>query len=199
MTTLVNRLQVRESTSAKHLTTPGPTDDELAEVMRAAVAVPEHGGIRPWRFLVVREAAQRRLSDVFVEDLLADSPDASETEIAKRRDGPLRSPLLIVVAVSPREHPKVPEVEQVVAGGLSAFVLQSCFHDMGYGAVWVTGNPAYSPRVKAALGLAPTDHIVGFVHVGTRGPDAPPTPRKARPDPTAFLAEWTGPTETVES
>jgi nitroreductase len=192
VTSLVERLQLRESTSAKHLTTPGPTDDELAEVLRAAVAVPEHGAIRPWRFLIVREEGQRRLSDVFVEDLLAGSPDAPETEIAKRRDGPLRSPLLIVVAVSPREHPKVPEIEQVVAGGLSAFVIQSCFHDMGYGAVWVTGNPAYSDRVKAALGLEPTDHIVGFVHVGTRGPGAQTAPRKKRPEAGDFMREWAG-------
>jgi len=192
VTTLVERLQVRESTSAKHLTAPGPTDDELSEVLRAAVAVPEHGAIRPWRFLIVREAGQRRLSDIFVEDLLADHPDASEQEIAKRRDGPLRSPLLIVIAASTRDHPKVPEVEQVVAAGLSAFVIQSCFHDMGYGAVWVTGNPAYSDRVKASLGLDPADHIVGFVHVGTRGPGAHAAPQKKRPDPTDYVCEWTG-------
>ncbi|MBB4313336.1 nitroreductase family protein [Roseospira marina] len=192
MTSLVQRLQVRESTSAKNLTTPGPTDDELAEVMRAAVAVPEHGAIRPWRFLMVREAGQRRLSEVFVDDLLAVDPEASETEIAKRRDGPLRSPLLIVVAVSPRAHPKVPEIEQVVAGGLSAFVIQSCFHDMGYGAVWVTGQPSYSERVKTALGLAPTDHIIGFVHVGTRGPGASASPPKKRPEPSDYIVEWTG-------
>ncbi|MBB4286222.1 nitroreductase family protein [Roseospira goensis] len=191
MTTLVERLQARQSTSAKHLTAPGPTDDELAEVFRAAVAVPEHGAIRPWRFLVVRERGQQRLSEVFVDDLLAEEPDAGEAEIAKRRDGPRRAPLLIVVAASPRAHPKVPEVEQVVTAGLAAFVIQSCFHDMGYGAVWVTGHPAYSDRVKAALGLAPTDHIVGFIHVGTRGPEAP-NRRKTRPEPDAFVSEWTG-------
>jgi nitroreductase len=191
MTTLVERLQRRESTSAKHLTDPGPTDDELAEVLRAAVAVPEHGAIRPWRFLVLREPGQRRLSEVFVADLLSQNPDAPEEEIAKRRDGPLRAPLLLVVAASPRAHPKVPEVEQVVSAGLCAYVIQACFHDMGYGAVWVTGKPAYSDRVKGALGLEPADHIVGFVHVGTRGPEAGARP-KARPDPGGFVTEWTG-------
>jgi len=192
MTTLVERLQRRESTSAKYLTHPGPTDDELAEVLRAAVAVPEHGAIRPWRFLVVREPGQARLSEAFVADLLAEDPNAPEEEIAKRRDGPLRSPLLLVVTVSPRAHPKVPEVEQVVSGGLCAYVIQACFQDMGYGAVWVTGKPAYSHRIKAALGLEATDHIVGFVHVGTRAPEADGR-RKSRPDPAGFVAEWPGP------
>lgn len=189
MTTLVERLQARVSTSAKHLVAPGPSDDELAEVMRAAVAVPEHGAVRPWRFLVLREAGQRRLSEAFVADLLADQPNADEAEIAKRRDGPLRAPVLIVVASAPRPHPKVPEIEQVVTAGLSAYVIQACFQDMGYGAVWVTGRPAYSDRVKTALGLDPADHIVGFVHVGTRGPEAG-SGRKTRPDPAAFVRDW---------
>jgi len=186
VTPLVQRLQARQSTSAKTLTDPGPTDDELAEVLRAAVAVPEHGAIRPWRFLVLRRPDQERLSEAFVSDLLSDDPQADEAAIAKRRDGPLRSPLLIVVAASPRTHPKVPEVEQVVTAGLSAFVIQAAFDDMGYGAVWVTGPPAYSERIKAHLGLSAEDHIVGFVHVGTPRPDATRR-RKDRPDPDAFV------------
>lgn len=186
MTTLVERLQARRSTSAKHLTHPGPSDDDLAEVLRAAVAVPEHGAIRPWRFLLLRRAEQERLSAAFVADLLAQDPDADEAAIAKRRDGPLRSPLLIVVAARPQEHPKVPEVEQVVTAGLAAYVIQAAFADMGYGAVWVTGPPAYSLRIKAHLGLEPADHIVGFVHVGTPDPDAPRR-AKSRPDPADFI------------
>ncbi len=186
MTPLVNRLQARQSTSAKHLSEPGPGDDEIAEVLRAAVAVPEHGAIRPWRFLILRRADQERLSEAFVADLLADTPEADETAIAKRREGPLRSPLLIIVAASPREHPKVPEVEQVVTAGLAAYVIQASFADMGYGAVWMTGPPAYSDRIKAHLGLETGDHIVGFVHVGTRRPDMPQR-RKDRPDADAFI------------
>lgn len=188
--TLVERLRSRESTSAKHLVAPGPADEEIDAVLRAAVAVPEHGAIRPWRFLLVREDGQQRLSDVFVEDLLRERPDASAAEVDKRRAAPLRSPLLIVVAAEVREdHPKTPPVEQVVSAGLAAYVIQACFADMGYGAVWVTGPPAYSDHVKTALGLTPKDAIVGFIHVGTRGPDTPPGPKR-RPDPADYVRTW---------
>jgi len=187
---LVESLRRRESTSAKYLTAPGPSDAEIMAALDAAVAVPEHGAIRPWRFLLLRGDGQQRLSDVFVEDLLRKNPNADEAEVAKRRDAPLRSPLLIVVAAEITEnHPKVPPVEQVVSAGLAAYVVQASFSDMGYGAVWVTGQPAYSEHVKAALGLAPKDAIAGFIHVGTRGPSAPPGPKK-RPDAADFVREW---------
>ncbi|MBB4265909.1 nitroreductase family protein [Roseospira visakhapatnamensis] len=190
--TLVERLRVRESTSAKYLVDPGPSDDDIHAVLAAAVAVPEHGAVRPWRFLVLREEGQRRLSTVFVDDLLRDQPDADAAAIAKRRAAPLRSPLLIVVAAEIRDdHPKAPPVEQVVSAGLAAYVIQACFADMGYGAVWVTGPPAYSDHVKDSLGLAPKDAIVGFIHVGTRGADAPPGPKR-RPDPANHVRVWPG-------
>jgi len=189
---LVERLRRRESTSAKYLVSPGPSDEQIASVLQAAVTVPEHGAIRPWRFLLLREEGQQRLSDVFVEDLLRERPDATPDEVDKRRAAPLRAPLLIVVAAVIQEgHPKVPPIEQVVSAGACAYVIQACFADMGFGAVWVSGPPAYSEHVKETLGLAPKDAIVGFLHVGTRGPDAPPGPKR-RPDPADYVRDWPG-------
>jgi nitroreductase len=41
-------------------------------------------------------------------------------------------------------------------------------NDLGYGVMWKTGPPAYSAKVKAAVGLAADDHIVAILHLGTR-------------------------------
>jgi len=41
-------------------------------------------------------------------------------------------------------------------------------NDLGVGAMWKTGPAAYSARVKAAVGLAPDDHIVAILHLGTK-------------------------------
>jgi nitroreductase len=92
----------------------------------------------------------------------------TDEQVLSDRDKVLRSPTLIVVGCSVREHPKVPEIEQIVAVGAAAENLFLAAHGLGYGVMWKTGAAAYDPDVKATLGLNPSDHIVGIIHVGTR-------------------------------
>jgi nitroreductase len=65
-------------------------------------------------------------------------------------------------------HPKVPEVEQLLASGAAAQNLFLAAHALGYGVMWKTGPAAYDAGVKASVGLTPADHIVGIMHLGTR-------------------------------
>ncbi len=60
---------------------------------------------------------------------------------------------------------------------------------LGFGAMWKTGDAAYDDFVKSALGVAPDDLIVGFIHVGTD--IGAPKARLAR-SPDAFVTHWTG-------
>ncbi|MDE2305035.1 MAG: nitroreductase family protein, partial [Gammaproteobacteria bacterium] len=81
----------------------------------------------------------------------------------------LRSPCLVVVGcVIRRDQPKVPEVEQLLAAGAAVQNLCLAAHALGYGAMWKTGPAAYEPEVKQAVGLAPQDHLVAILHLGTR-------------------------------
>ncbi len=81
-------------------------------------------------------------------------------------------------------------IEQVLAAGAAAQNLLVAAHAMGFGAMWRTGDPAYDTRVKEALGLAPTDAIVGFIYLGTSAgrPAIPPN----EPPAAAFVREWSG-------
>jgi nitroreductase len=77
----------------------------------------------------------------------------------------------------------------VVATGAAAQNIMLAAHAMGFGAMWRTGDPAYDPHVKGALGLAEDDTIVGFLYLGTPvgNPPQPPSP-----DPASFVTEWQG-------
>lgn len=185
---LFDALLSRRSASAKELGLPVPDAAQLERAVAAALTAPDHGAVRPWRFLAVQGEGLRRLADLFGEAVRRADPAADAEAVESARAKALRSPLLLVCAakVTPN-HPKVPPVEQIISAGCGVQNLLTALHGMGFGAVLVTGPRAYDESVKAALGLAPGDAIIGFVHVGT--PQQPLKPRN-RPAPAQHLKAW---------
>lgn len=166
------------------------SDAELAQLYQAAMTAPDHGQLRPWRFLTIRGDARARLGDVFAEALLRRTPDAEPGMVEKDRQKPLRSPLLIaVIARLTPDHPKAPEIEQLLAAGMAGYNLILAAQAAGLGAVWLTGAPAYDSHVQAALGLSTGETLLGFVYVG-RPKREFRAPR--RPDWQHYVSEWTG-------
>jgi nitroreductase len=191
MTGILDALMTRQSTKATTLAEPAPDDAELEAVFATAVRAPDHGAIRPWRFRVIRGAAREAFGRVMAEGLKRRKPDATDEEMEALAAKALRSPLIVAILAEVVEnHPKVPPVEQIVSVGMAAQNLLLALEAKGYGAVLLSGQPAYDPHVKAAFGLADKDAIVGFLYVGTPSEDRR---EKKRPDPGGFVAEWSGP------
>jgi nitroreductase len=172
------------------LSEPAPDGAALASMLRAAARAPDHGKMRPWRFIVVDGKARQALGDVLAAALKRREPDIPEAALDKERNKPLRAPLLVVVAAHLREHKGVPAVEQIVAVGAAAQNILVAAHALGYGGFWRTGAAAYDDTVKDALGLRPGDAIVGFLYLGTPSIPAAPIPPS---DHRAHVARWTGP------
>src|SRR3546814_10758981 len=49
--------------SMKFLRAPAPKQEELDQILQAAMSAPDHGKLRPWRFVLIRGAAIGRLAD----------------------------------------------------------------------------------------------------------------------------------------
>jgi nitroreductase len=170
---------------------PAPDQAALQRVFAAALRAPDHGLLRPWRFQLIHGDARIRFGDLLRESLRRRKPDASNEDLERQAKKALRAPLLIVVSARVQtEHPKVPAIEQVISAGAAAQNILLALHAQGFGGMWRTGDAAYDPEVKRALGLAPNDAIVGFLYVGT---PAQPAPELARPQPAAHVEEWRGP------
>ncbi len=176
--------------SPPKLVEPAPNDAQLSEILAAAIRAPDHGRLRPWRFIVLRGEARERLGTVLADALKARAPDVPDDVLGRERQKPLRAPLMVVVAASLIEGHKIPVIEQVLAAGAAAQNLVLAAHAMGFGAMWRTGDPAYDPRVKTALGLAPADAIVGFMYLGT--PQGRPAIPPNEPGVQQFVREWSG-------
>ena len=57
-------LQNRRSRPAKTMALPVPSRLQVAEILTAAVRVPDHGKLEPWRFVVIEGPAMARLANL---------------------------------------------------------------------------------------------------------------------------------------
>ena len=57
-------LATRRSRPAKLFTAPVPDRDALMRILTAAIRVPDHGKLEPWRLVVIQGAAFKRLADL---------------------------------------------------------------------------------------------------------------------------------------
>jgi len=180
--------------SAKRTVEPAPSPEHLAVILRAAVQAPDHGRLQPWRFITVQGDARLALGRICAEALAERDPSASPAALEREAQKLTRAPLVIIVVAHPTENGKVPVIEQIISAGAAAQNILLAAAELGYGAIWRTGAPAYDPRVHAALGLGPADTIVGFVYVGTL---EAPLPDRAQVEPAPFVTEWTAPVPAV--
>lgn len=180
---LLNRVSVGR------LLDPAPDAAQREVLFRAALRAPDHGQLRPWRFLTVEGEARVRLGELFASALLAGNPEAKPEALDKARGMPLRAPLLVVVIARLSEHAKVPQQEQLLSAACAAHGLLLAAQAQGFGAVWRTGELASDAQVLAGLGLAANERIVGFVYLGSfEGARRTPAPLAV----ADFVGSWPG-------
>ena len=161
--------------SIGRLTEPAPSEAELATMLEAACTAPDHGLLRPWRFVVLRGGAREDLGRAFARAEVARGAEGCDPDAAAAKA--LRAPAIVVVIGRVTPHPKVREWEQLVAAGCAAQNLCVAATAHGYGSMWRTGWQAEASEVLAALGLDEDEQIVGFVYLGTVAEGFEPPPR----------------------
>lgn len=153
--------------SALKLTEPGPTQEQVEIILKAAVTAADHGRIRPWRFVVMRGEGRKRLGDLMADAQRAIQPEISEEALEKVRAKAMRAPLVIALVCQANTTHKVPLIEQQLATGAAGAHLMLAAKALGFGSSWKTGTPAYDPAVRTGLGFGPDDSVVGFFYIGT--------------------------------
>ncbi len=173
--------------SVAKLQAPGPTDEQMQVLLKAAVRAADHGLIRPWRFLRVEGEGREKLGELFVRAGIVDKPDLGQPQREKLAKMPLRAPCLLLVIACVQDHPKVPAQEQIISAGAAAQNIINAAFAMGLGAMWRTGDMAYHPEVRDALGLAESEELVGYLYLGTPA-NKVPEPRVPAIEP--LLQDW---------
>jgi nitroreductase len=175
----------RRSTSAQLLVAPGPDDAELADLLRLAARVPDHGKMQPWRFIVLRGACKARFV-AGLQALALERPDPVKAQAALAKIA--APPVCVAVVSAPREGGQ-PVWEQELSAGAACMTLLIAADAMGFGANWITDWYGYAPEATALLELAPNERLAGWIMIGT----ASETPlERVRPDMASVVTAWAG-------
>ncbi|MFN8517932.1 MAG: nitroreductase family protein [Chloroflexota bacterium] len=194
--TLIDLIAARRT--APGLTTPGPTGAQLRAILGAATRVPDHGRLRPYRFVIVAGEARRRFGAAL--RAAAIHADADPVTVAKAPRKPLFGPLQVVIIASPRPHATVPQWEQELTAGLTGYAMELAAAAVGVGAAWKSGRHLDGEPVRRLFGMTPDERLLGWVNLGTtttsaKPPKAEPPERPGpvvmtlRPDPLIGVEE----------
>ena len=155
----------RRSGSAKTMKGPGPSAEQLRRILAAAVRVPDHGKLTPWRFIVFEGEGRARMGSILAE-CIAGERDSSPERIEQERNRFMRAPVVIAVVSRARELLPIPVWEQQLSAGAVCMSIVLAAHAMGFVANWITEWCAYHPKVLERVGLKPTERIAGFIYIG---------------------------------
>lgn len=182
----------RYSVAPKYLRAPGPTPDQLQQLVESAGTAPDHRDLRPWRLIRVAQAQRAALADLFEACSRDRSPPPEPRHLERARAKAFYAPelLLAVLRLAP-EEPEVTPTERALTLGAALMNLLLAAHGMGYGAMLTSGRSVRTARFARAFALGADEQAVCFVSIGT------PVDVRKRPRPSAheLLADWQPPAD----
>ena len=162
--------------SCPRLTLPAPSGQALDDIFQAAIRVPDHAALTPWKFIACEGEGLVKLGKLFEKTAIAEN--FSENDIARASKLPERAPMVIICIMQHKEHQKVPRIEQVASTACAVQSMQMMALAHSFSGIWRTGSYAHSAYFKNLLGLNEQDEVVGFLYLGT--PEVEPIHKPAK-------------------
>jgi nitroreductase len=171
----IDLLLSRRSGSAKAMKAPGPSKEQLAQILQAGARAPDHGKLFPWRFILFEDKGRERAGNIFAEVMQAEGE--RDKQVEEERGRFLRAPIVIGVVSAAREQHKIPVWEQELSAGAVCQNMLVAATALGFVANWITEWYAYHPVVKQRLGLKAGERFAGFIYLGTPAEELEERPR----------------------
>ena len=177
----------RRNVSPRRLEEPGPSADQLDEIMSLAAAAPDHGLLTPWRFILVPTEQRHRLAEAFALALIDRDPGATPEQIESAREKAHRAPLLLIaIACLEVREPDTPMLERMVSMGAAIQNVLLAAHAMGFGAGLTSGRGMSSSRMRELCRLGTGEMPVCCINIGTVGKHKQAS--RFRPVPSSLLS-----------
>lgn len=178
-------LTSRQSILPKQLIEPGPTTAQINDMFNAAAAAPDHGEIRPWRFVVVSQSRRADLGDAFAQALVERDASATAPQLAQAREKAFRAPFVaLAIARLGASEPDIDALERMISVGAAVQNMLLMAHSFGLGAGLTSGLAMRSRAVQQLFDLQEGEHAICCVNVGTARKRKP---ARVRPTVVTFV------------
>ena len=176
----------RRNVSPRRLDEPGPSAQQLHDILGAAAAAPDHGQLVPWRFVIVPKALRERLAQVFGLALVDRDQNATPEQIENAREKAHRAPFLMlaIARLTGRDEQartaamhgaqrhesteaEVNDAERLVSFGCAIQNIVLSAHAAGFGTGLTSGQALASPRLIELFGLRENEQAVCCINIGT--------------------------------
>ena len=186
LTDTLSLLHTRRSGKPRDMIAPGPDSGQLEAILRAAIRVPDHGKLAPWRFVIIGSDQRDTLAALLTAAYRAEKPEAGRLELDTMEQMARQAPALVIALSKPVVNSKIPAWEQELSTGAACMNLLTAAHALGFVGSWLTGWPTYSDAVRDAFGES-DERIAGFIYIGSPGR---PLEERPRPDFETVVRHW---------
>ncbi|WP_085942555.1 nitroreductase [Acidovorax sp. NO-1] len=176
----------RQNVSPKRLVEPGPNFLQLDQIFRSAASAPDHGLVKPWRFVIVPQDKRALLAEVFAIALVDRDPGATLEQIEAAREKAYRAPMLmLVVAQLGVCEPPIPAMERLVSVGAAVQNMLLMAHGQGFGCSLTSGQAMQSNRMRQLFDLKAGEEAICFLNIGTASERKT---QRRHPEVTSFVS-----------
>lgn len=152
--------------SCERFEEPGPTHEQIRLILEAATTVPDHGALRPWRFVVVSGDEREAFGEALLDAAVSADPDLPQVKRFKARARAFVAPTLIVIIFSPRDG-HIRQWEQEASAASTGYAMVLAAHMIGVGAIWKTIGARNGPLLADLLDMGPEERLMGWINLGT--------------------------------
>lgn len=182
--TVLQFLATRQSSGS--LTAPAPDERQIGRLVAAASSAPDHGRLRPYRFVLLDHASKERFAEALVEAVDTARGGITDELKSKIRKKTEVAPVQLAVVFSPRDTERIPAWEQFVTASCAGHGVILAAQASGWGASWKSNPVMDGALLRELLSLREGEQFLGWVNLGTAAA-SPATPR-APVDPATLLS-----------
>lgn len=150
-------------------------DHFINQILEQANWAPTHGFTEPWRFVVYKGEALKRLGR-FLADYDQPDPEAegfNQIRYDRIANRPVLASHVIAIAMKPGTNPKIPEIEEVSAVAMAVQNMWLMSHALGLAGYWSTGKVAFSDELRDFMALDDSHQALGLFYLGKPGKENP--------------------------
>ena len=158
----IDALMSRRSYARCNLIHPAPNKSQIETILQAAMSVPDHGNLKPWRFILIEGQGIQNLSILVKQKY---SSMMSEQDLNAFVQEIAMTPMMLFVCSNLQLEHRVSVLDQQLAGAAACEHILLATHALGFAGIWHTSEA--DDDLRHLLNLKKEDEILGVLSIGT--------------------------------